>query len=109
MMHSGVMERRCCALCGRVTPQLTRHHLVPRSVHGRSRTQRSFTRNERLMVVFLCRACHKQLHAVFTKSELATEYSSIKALAAHPEMARFIQWVARQSPTVDVRVRPRRR
>jgi hypothetical protein len=88
---------------------LTRHHLVPRRLHRRSRTQRSFTRDERLTVVLLCRACHKQIHAVFTESELARNYCSIEALAAHPAVARFIEWIARQPPTVDVHVHRRRR
>jgi hypothetical protein len=39
------------------------------------------------------RACHKQIHALFTETELAKNYSSLKALYAHPEIARFINWV----------------
>lgn len=109
MAQSGVMESRCCALCGRAALQLTRHHLVPRRLHGRPRTRRSFTRDERLAVILLCRACREQIHTVFTESELATDYCSIEALAAHPEVARFIEWIARQPATVDVRVSRRRR
>lgn len=50
MLHAGkrrgdpakylAMEERCCALCGRATPRLTRHHLVPRTLHKRNRTRR---------------------------------------------------------------------
>jgi hypothetical protein len=97
------------ALCGRAVPHLTRHHLIPRTVHARPRTRRNFSRDQRLAVVLLCRACHKQIHGLFTESELAHTYCSIEALAAHPEVARFIEWVARQPSTVDVRVRCRRR
>ena len=102
------MEKGSCELCGRGVPQLTRHHLIPRIVHQRTRTRRHFTRDGRLAVVFLCRACHKQIHSLLTESELARTYCSINALAAHPEIARFIQWVARQPPTADVSVRRRR-
>ncbi len=76
---------------------------------GRSRTRRDFSRDQRLTVVLLCRAGHKQIHSLFTESELARTYCSVEALAAHREVARFIEWVARQPPTVDVRVRRRRR
>ena len=103
------MEERLCALCRRASIHLTRHHLIPRTVHRRPRTRRDFTRDQRRTVVLLCRACHKQIHSLFTESELARNYCSIKALAAHPEMARFIEWMARQPPTVDVPVRRRRR
>ena len=103
------MEERRCALCQRVAILLPRHHLIPLSVHRRSRTRRNFSRDQRLTVVLLCRAGHKQIHSLFTESELARTYCSVEALAAHREVARFIEWVARQPPTVDVRVRRRRR
>ena len=59
-------------------------------------------------VILLCRPCHKQIHAVFTESELANEYASIDALAAHPEIARFVEWITRQPPTADIPVRRKR-
>jgi hypothetical protein len=103
------MEEQRCALCQRAANPLTRHHLIPRTVHRRPRTRRNFSRDQRLTVVLLCRACHTQIHSLFTKPELARTYCSIEALAAHPEVAHFIDWVAGQPPTVDVRVRRRRR
>lgn len=67
-----------------------------------------FSRGERLRVIRLCRSCHKQIHTLFTESELAGDYYSIEALAAHPEVARFVQWVVRQPPTAEISVRCRR-
>jgi hypothetical protein len=108
LMQSRSHRERRCALCQRATTHLTRHHLIPRIVHRRPRTRRNFTRDQRLSVVLLCRACHKQIHSLFTEAELARTYCSIEALAAHPQVARFVGWVARQPPTVDVPVRRRR-
>ena len=88
---------------GRVA--LTRHHLVPRTLHKRVRTRRNFTRAERHAVILLCCPCHKQIHVVFTESELARDYASIEAIAAHPEIARFVRWVVRQPSTADILVR----
>jgi hypothetical protein len=102
------VEKACCALCGRAAPRLTRHHLVPRTLHKRTRTRRKFSRAERHTVVLLCRTCHKQIHAVFTEPELARDYTSVEALATHPEIAHFLEWIARQPPTADVPVRRRR-
>jgi hypothetical protein len=45
----------------------------------------------------LHRACHKQIHALFTETELAKLYPTVQALKAHPEMERFINWV-KQKP-----------
>jgi hypothetical protein len=71
-----------CALCDRPIPPTLRdaHHLIPKSRGGD-------------MTVYLHRACHKQIHALFTETELAKKYSSPQALRIHPEMARFINWV----------------
>jgi hypothetical protein len=70
------------ALCDRPVPPTLRdaHHLIPKSRGGD-------------VTVFMHRACHKQIHALFTETQLARHYPSIQALRAHPEIARFIHWV----------------
>lgn len=75
-------ELEVCQLCDRPIPQILRdaHHLIPKSRGG-------------VVTVSLHRSCHKQVHALFTESELEKNYSSIHALRSHPEMARFIQWI----------------
>lgn len=74
-----------CALCDRGIPPSQReaHHLVPRSRGG-------------VQTVWLHRICHRQVHALFTEPELARDYQHVDALRAHPEMARFIEWVRRK-------------
>ena len=75
-------ELAVCELCDRPIPPALRdaHHLIPKSRGG-------------VITVFLHRACHKQVHALFTETELARHYPTPQALRAHPEMARFILWV----------------
>lgn len=75
-------EPAVCALCDRPVPPTLRdaHHLIPKSRGGD-------------VTVFMHRACHKQIHALFTETQLARHYPSIQALRAHPEIARFILWV----------------
>jgi 5-methylcytosine-specific restriction endonuclease McrA len=70
-----------CPLCERVIPQAQKdaHHLVPKSKGGRH-------------TEFLHRMCHRQVHALFTETELARHYSTVEALLAHPEVARFVAW-----------------
>jgi len=77
-----VAERVVCALCDRPIPLALRdaHHLIPKSRGG-------------VITVFMHRACHKQVHALFTETELERHFHNQQALRAHPEMARFIQWV----------------
>ena len=59
-------EIAVCTLCDRPIPPALRdaHHLIPKSRGG-------------VITVFLHRACHKQVHALLTETELA----------------RFIEWV----------------
>lgn len=83
-----------CPLCGRPIPpeQQDAHHLVPRS-RGGTQTQ------------VLHRICHRQLHALFSETELARDYPSIAALQAQPEVARFVEWVRSKPPGFVERTR----
>ncbi|SIP95788.1 HNH endonuclease [Rhizobium sp. RU35A] len=76
-----------CPLCGREIPEDQRdlHHLVPKSRGGR-------------VTQALHRICHKQIHALFSEAELETAYSTVEALLAHPDMAKFVAWVSRKPP-----------
>lgn len=37
--------------------------------------------------------CPSKIHSVFTERELLHEYNTFDKLQAHPEIARFIEWV----------------
>jgi len=100
-----------CELCGREVPTLTTHHLIPRARHRNRQTRQRFDRSEREgRLAMLCPPCHKQVHAVLSEKELERAYSSLEALRAHPEIARFVRWVAQRPPDTAITVhRPRRR
>ncbi|UBV43405.1 HNH endonuclease [Deinococcus taeanensis] len=89
-----------CALCSRTVPNLTEHHLLPRS-QGR----RQGLRVADLPTTRLCPACHKFLHRTFTNAELAREYRDLETLRAHPDVHRFVAWIRKQPVTRAVRVR----
>ncbi|MBZ9752005.1 HNH endonuclease [Deinococcus sp. HMF7604] len=90
----------CCALCEREVPQLTEHHLLPRS-QGR----RQGLKAAELPTTLLCPACHKFLHRTLTNAELARDYRDLPALRAQEDVARFVAWIRRQPPTKAVRVK----
>lgn len=71
-----------CPLCQRAIPVAQRdaHHLVPKCKGGRH-------------TEYLHRICHRQIHALFTETELARQYNTVEALLAHPDVARFVAWV----------------
>ena len=82
-----------CELCGRAAVDLTRHHLIPRTRHTNQRAKRESTREERQEVIWLCRPCHNQVHAVLTEKELERDYRTLAQLTTHPEIAKFIDWI----------------
>lgn len=71
-----------CPLCERKIPRNQRdaHHLIPKSKGGRH-------------TEYLHRICHRQIHALFTETELARQLNSVEALLAHPDIALFVSWV----------------
>lgn len=74
------------------------HHLVPRLKGGKGGP-----------VVRLHQICHNEIHASLTEAELARDYHTIKALRAHPRLAKFIRWVAKRPPGFRSKTPGRRR
>lgn len=91
-------EEVICPLCDRVIPKLQRdeHHLIPKSHGGRH-------------TAVLHRICHRQIHAVFTETELARQYNSIELLKQQEEMVGFIEWVRLKPDDFFERTRKSRR
>ena len=83
-----------CGLCKRESPRFTSHHLIPRSRSGRLGPQ-----------VKLCPTCHRQLHAMFSETTLATVLNSIEALRANPEFSEYLRWARHQKGPTSFRVR----
>jgi len=71
-----------CPICNRPIPESQKdaHHLVPKSKGGKT-------------TEYLHRICHRQIHALFTETELAMKLNTAADLQEHPEMQKFIHWV----------------
>ena len=75
-----------CWLCGRPLGRRVQwHHPVPRAKGGRER-------------VPLHPVCHRTIHAHFGNAELARTGGARAPLLAHPDIARFLQWIAGKPP-----------
>jgi len=99
-----------CQLCQRDVSELTRHHLIPRTRHRNKRNKKQFEREDvRTRTIEVCRPCHKNVHAVLTNKELERRYNTLAALKAHPDIAKFSEWVASKPPDAHIRVRARNR
>lgn len=83
-----------CELCGRKVPEVTKHHLIPRTRHANKRNKREFSREDvRHRLALICRPCHKQIHAVLTEKQMERDHNTLDALKAHPEIAKFLTWI----------------
>jgi hypothetical protein len=82
-----------CQLCGRKVRHVTHHHLVPKTRHRNKRTRKRFSRQTLRRKVALCRPCHDMVHATLTEKELADQYHTLDALAEHPQVAEFVEWI----------------
>jgi hypothetical protein len=81
-----VSEAPGCFLCGRpLGLRIEHHHIVPKSRGGRETAP-------------VHPICHRAIHRYLTNAQIARDFASAEALRAHPEIARFIAWVAGKDP-----------
>ena len=82
-----------CALCRRpLGARVEWHHLVPKSEGGRT-------------IAPVHPICHRTIHATLPNAELARTYADPEVLRAHPDIARFVRWVAGKHPDFHAAVR----
>ena len=77
-----------CPLCGRALipgPSTDEHHLTPRSHGGKQK-------------FLVHKICHQKIHRTIAEKDLARRYNSWQALAEHPEIHAFINWVKKRPP-----------
>lgn len=78
-------EPAVCGLCGRPIVSSSKsslHHLVPRLKGGTNKG-----------TVRLHQICHSAVHARFSETELAREFSELATLRAAPQLQDFLIWV----------------
>ncbi len=85
-----------CALCERDVAKLTEHHLKPKS---------RLKKGETTPTIWICSACHRQIHALFTNLQLADELNSLERLRDEPRMRKFLSWIAKQDANKAIQVR----
>jgi hypothetical protein len=79
-------EEQTCFLCARpLGRRIEYHHVVPKSRGGRETSPAH-------------PICHRTIHRHLTNQQIARDYATAEALRAHPEIAKFITWVADKHP-----------
>ncbi|ARU87944.1 hypothetical protein [Pseudomonas sp. M30-35] len=87
-------QPEACELCAR-NALLTRHHLIPKSLHNKPYVQKRYAKSERITAtLWLCRACHNQVHRLFSEKELALTYNTRDSLLSDERLRTFVAWLA---------------
>lgn len=85
-----------CALCGRsLGRRVEWHHVVPKSEGG-------------TLTAPVHPICHRVIHATASNAELARLYPTLEVLRAHPDIARFLAWIADKPPDFHAPTRVKR-
>jgi hypothetical protein len=86
------MQDNICPLCDRpLGKKSEKHHIIPKSKGGTE-------------TALIHPICHRKIHKVFTRTELA-KLGTIEALKTHPDVVKFIKWLARKPPDLYRRTR----
>lgn len=84
-----------CALCERpLGAKIEWHHVIPKSRGGRD-------------VVPVHPICHRTIHATLTEAELARDYPGMADVRQHPDIAKFLRWVAGKPADFHKRTEPK--
>ena len=89
-----------CELCDReiLKGDESEHHLVPKSRGGAKGPKATFHP-----------VCHKQIHALFSESDLEVFYNSVSKLRGHRDVKRFVKWVRKKPNGFNIKTRIRRK
>ena len=83
-----------CELCDRDEIELTIHHLTPREFGG-----------SHLPIAYLCKSCHKQIHALYSNRELTIRLNTVLWLKDDEALKKYLKWIKKQPVTRAVRIR----
>ena len=85
---------KACELCSRKMDALTKHHLIPKTLHKNKRIRKQFTKEQCVTeIVWLCKPCHKTIHRILSEKQMGAQYFSLSALQGHPDINEFVDWI----------------
>ena len=90
-----------CEMCGR-EELCNDHHLIPKTNHTNKWFKKNFTMDDmKHRILMTCYDCHSAIHRFIPdEKELGKHYNTKEKLLTHPEIAKFVAWVKRQTKKV---------
>lgn len=89
---------RTCPICGRrlLEKYSEKHHLVPRCKKGKE-------------LIILCVDCARQIHQIFSISELTHTYNTLESLLSHPKIREWGKWAHNKNFGICMKSKKRKR
>lgn len=77
---------------------LTKHHLIPRAVHGKGKFQRLHSKQEmRDLGIQVCKLCHDGIHDIIPDERvLAEDFNTLESLMSDERIQRHVNWSRKQ-------------
>ena len=69
-------------------------------MHRRKGFRRRFSKEELNIGVYVCRKCHRGIHALYDELTLATRFYSLELLLSDETLAGHFRWVSKQRETL---------
>lgn len=85
-----------CQMCARIGTNLTKHHLIPKTLHKKLRKKKKIRREVLNRTVDVCIPCHNHIHTLFTERELSRNYNTLQLLLDDPQIQKFIKFIRKR-------------
>lgn len=93
-MYQLPVKPKHCELCQRPCTVLTKHHLIPKSLHRKHRIKKTFSKNQCIThIAWLCHPCHKMIHRFISEKDMAAHYYEVALLVQEPNVVEFVNWI----------------
>ncbi len=86
---------KSCVLCEQKTI-VTRHHLIPRTLHRNKWFKKNFSREEMNETIDLCKSCHREVHKFIPEKEMGKSYYTLELLKSHPKIINYVAWIKKK-------------
>ena len=87
-----------CELCNRKRDAVTKHHLIPRTLHSNKWFEKNFSKQEMShRTITVCRDCHMAIHDTHSEKDLGRYFNTKDLLLTDEKIINFIRWVSKKS------------
>ena len=83
-----------CELCDLEVNQITKHHLIPKQKGGKNKSKN---------YIWVDLPCSKQIHSLFTNSELKQKFNTLEKLKEDDRVINWIKWRQNHSSVLDIK------